>query len=500
MRVDTGLQCHVDTNRRGTTHSVIIDGGLDHTMSDVLESDDPPVEALVDRCVDAEVGDDETRDALKRHLLDTFGLILGAREAAESSLAFREAVRTLVPGSGEGTGEAVSLATGESLSADAAAMLDGAFAHSLDFDDTHRESSLHPGAPVIPAALAVAQREGTSTNRLLAGVRAGYDVTCAVGRAVGPDAHYDRGFHITATCGTFGATAAAGVVAGLAPDELRDAFGANASQAAGSLQFLANGAWNKRLHPGLAARRGVTAVALAQAGFRGAAEPLGGQFGFFRAYSDDPDPDAIVTVEREAVAETALKPYPCCRYMHSAIDALTSLANEVDPAAVESVTVDLPAPGVRLTGDPIDAKRRPENFVDCQFSMPFAAALSLWTGDAGLRAFLDVQSELSDPSLRRLMDATEVVTTDAVSSFFPEQWAARVVVETEAGTYERLVKTASGEPEDPLGWAGVAEKYDELVGVAGVPTDAADELERTVHELETRSVADLAAAFESLAE
>ena len=474
-------------------------------MSDTLDSDDPPVEALVDRCVDADAGGDETRDALKQHLLDTFGLILGAREAAESSPAFREAVRTLAPGngrSGEATnaGEAVSLATGESLPAVAAAMLDGAFAHSLDFDDTHRESSLHPGAPVIPAALAVAQREGAPTERLLAGVRAGYDVTCAVGRAVGPDAHYDRGFHITATCGTFGATAAAGVVADLTPDELRDAFGANGSQAAGSLQFLANGAWNKRLHPGLAARRGVTAVALAQAGFRGAAEPLGGQFGFFRAYSDDPDPDAIATVEREAVAETALKPYPCCRYMHSAIDALTGLAEEVDPTAVASITVDLPAPGVRLTGDPIDAKRRPENFVDCQFSMPFAAALSLQEGDAGLRAFLDAQSNLDNPDLRRLMDATEVVTTDAVASLFPEQWAARVVVETDEGTHERLVETASGEPEDPLGWEGIGEKYDELAGVAGVPTDAADRLEEAVHDIENRSVSELAAAFEAVGE
>ena len=128
------------------------------------------------------------------------------------------------------------------------------------------------------------------------------------------------------------------------------------------------------------------------------------------------------------------------------------------------------------------------------------AALSLRTGDAGLRAFFDAQSSLDDPDLRRLMDATEVGTTDAVMSLFPEQWAARVVVETEAETHERLIETASGEPEDPLGWAGVAEKYDELVGVADVPTEAADELEHTVHELETRSVADLAAAFESLAE
>lgn len=429
----------------------------------------------------------DVREKLKRHLLDYFGVTLGAREHAESTPSILAGL-----GGGSEGGEATAIGTGEQWAPDRAAAVNGALAHSLDFDDTHRESSLHPGAPVIPAALAVAEHEGATTERLLAGVSAGFDVACVLGRAVNPDAHYDRGFHGTATCGTFGAIAAAGVVAGLSVDEFEAAFGVGGSQAAGSLQFLSNGAWNKRLHPGLAARRGVTATSLGAAGFRGADAAIEGEYGFLNGYTDDPNPEAFDRLGDEyAVMETALKPYPCCRYMHAAIDALTDIGTEVAPSSVNSVVVDLPEPGVRLTGDPIEQKRRPSNFVDCQFSMPFASALALTTGDAGLEAFLDAQTRLDDPDLRRLMDATDVVSTEEVQSLFPDQWAARVVVETDGETRERFEETALGEPEKPLGWDGVTEKFESLTRSAGVGADDRRELANIVREFENRSVADL---------
>jgi 2-methylcitrate dehydratase PrpD len=153
--------------------------------------------------------------------------------------------------------------------------------------------------------------------------------------------------------------------------------------------------------------------------------------------------------------------------------------------------VDLPEPGVRLTGDPIERKRRPSNFVDCQVSMPFASALALSTGEVGLSAFLDAQSRLDGSELRELMDATDVVSTEAVQSLFPDQWAARVVVETDGGTRERFVENALGEPEKPLGWDGVTEKFESLTRAAGVGDDVRRELADVVREFENRSVADL---------
>jgi 2-methylcitrate dehydratase PrpD len=450
-------------------------------------------EALASYCANApsEPLPPDVRDRLKQHLLDFVGLTLGGNEHAVSSQSLLNAMETLAGGY-EG-GEATVLPTGEQRAAEHAALLNGAFAHSLDFDDTHRASSLHPGAVVIPVALAVAEREGADTNRLVAAIDVGYDVACAVGRAVNPDAHYNRGFHITATCGTFGATAAAGVVASLGEEEFANAFGVNGSQAAGSLQFLANGAWNKRLHPGLAARRGVLALALAENGFEGATEPLDGEHGFFRGYTDEPNFDEFEHIGKHAVLETSLKPYPCCRYMHAALDGLLDLADEVALDEVESVTVDIPQAGVTLTGEPLAAKRRPSNLVDCQFSMPFGVALALTEGDAGLDAFLDAQPRLDDSRFHRLMDATEVVTTDAVQSVFPERWAARVVVQSN-NEHERFVDAATGDPENPLGWDGVTEKFVELATSAGATRETVDEITDTIHTLDERSVDDLVTA------
>lgn len=450
-----------------------------------------PTERLGDYCAGASFDDlpPAVVDRLKQHLLDTVGITIAARAHAGSSGSIEAAVSELAA---DGEGEATVVPTGERRTAEHAALLNGAYAHSLDFDDTHRSSSLHPGAPVVPAALAVAEREGASVRRLLAAISIGYDVTCTVGEAVGPDAHYGRGFHITATCGTFGATAAAGVVAGLDEAGFVDAFGVNGSQAAGSIQFLANGAWNKRLHPGLAARRAVVAVALAEAGFRGAADPIEGDYGFLSAYSDDPVPERFDDlVGRHAVTETALKPYPCCRYMHAALDALVDIGAGIDAGTVESVRVELPKPGVRLTGDPLEAKRSPSNFVDCQFSMPFGAALALTEGAAGLRAFLDAQTRLDDPDFAALMAATDVTSSDDVMAPFPERWPARVVVETAGDRYERFVDVASGEPEKPLGWDGVTEKFRSLAASAGFPDGEAEAVVETVTDLESATLPDL---------
>jgi 2-methylcitrate dehydratase PrpD len=451
-------------------------------------------ERLAADCADrsADDLDDDVRERLKCHLLDWVGVAIGGNAHAESTDAIRRAVDAVA-----GEGDAATAIGADTLPVEAAALQNGALAHSLDYDDTHRESSLHPAAPVVAAALAMGEREDISGDRLLVALGAGYDVTCDVGVAVNPNSHYDRGFHVTATCGTFGATAAAAVVGGLDTAELTDAFGVNGSQAAGSLQFLSNGAWNKRLHPGLAARQGVLATELGRAGFRGAATPFEGEHGFFQGYSDDPDP-AVLDDPRtggEAVLKTALKPYPCCRYMHPALDALVELASEVEPPAVDRIVVDLPKPGVTLTGDPIEAKRRPENFVDCQFSMPFAAALALTRGEAGLAAFLDAQSDLDDPVLRHLMDAVEVVTTDDVMADFPAQWPARVDVEGDGFAFERRVDEARGEPEKPLTWDDTVEKFEEVCATASVPEGPANDLRRIVRDVGDHDVRELGDAL-----
>ncbi|WP_418283938.1 MmgE/PrpD family protein [Halorubrum sp. DTA46] len=435
---------------------------------------------VTDRIVDHCETVDGDRPDLPDHLLDWFAVTIGGAAHADSSESILEGVRTLSGPAPDPDTDATAtvLPTGEHMTPADAALANGALAHSLDFDDTHLPSSLHPGAPTIAAALAAAEGADASVDRFLAGVAAGYDVACTVGELVGPDSHYDRGFHVTATCGTFGAVAAAGVARDLDADALRNALGIAGSQAAGSLQFLANGAWNKRLHPGLAARRAIEATDLAAAGVVGAADPIEGDHGFLTGYTDGPNPAAIDRLEsRDAVAETGRKPYPCCRYLHAAIDGLREISDAVDPGDVTAVEVAIPSPGIRLTGDPIEAKRRPESFVDCQFSAPFAAALTLTEGSAGAEPFLravgrfDDAPRWNDPETRRLMDATRVTTDEGVEERFPSEWGAEVSVTADGETHERSVRNPLGEPETPMSTAESRAKVEGLLAGTGVDAE-----------------------------
>ncbi|MEF8789523.1 MAG: MmgE/PrpD family protein [Haloarculaceae archaeon] len=429
----------------------------------------------------------EVVDYAKRLLLDTAGIAIGAERRAASSRAFFEGVRALDAGSG-GT----VLATGESMAPEYAALLNGAMAHSLDFDDTHRASSLHPGAPVLPAALAAAERVDASGADLLTGLVVGYEVTVRLGMAVDPESHYGRGFHMTATCGTFGATAAAGSVVGLDAGTIERALGINGSQAAGSLQFLENGGWNKRAHPGFAAHRALVALSLAEAEFAAADEPIGGARGFLRGYSDDPHPELATAGlgEEWETLRTGLKPYPCCRYMHNALDQLLDIAEteDVAPDEVESVRVLLPEAGVNLTGDPTNTY--PQSFVDGQFSMPFGAGLALVRRSATVDDFIDEIEGGASDDVKRIIDRTTVESGDWVAEAFPETWATEVTVETADGTHTRRSEFATGEPENPMSWEAVVEKYESLAEPVLGEQDARVFRER-IDDLEDVRVADL---------
>ena len=283
-------------------------------------------------------------------VLDLVGNIVRARHDAESTPSFLAAVRAM----GMAAGNSGVFGDAARYTPAGAAFLNGALAHSLDFDDTHAAGSLHPGAPVIPAALAAGEMVGASGADVLAAIVAGYEVTCRVALALPAGEHYDRGFHPTATCGAFGAAAAAARVFGLNAEQVEGALGTVLSQCAGSLQFLVNGAWTKRFQVGWAACNGLMAATLVREGFKGAAEALEGRHGFLRAYAPNPNPARAVQ-DLGSVFElmaTAVKPYPSCRYGHAGIDAALALraANDIKPTEITAVTLGLPRAGMMLIG------------------------------------------------------------------------------------------------------------------------------------------------------
>lgn len=393
-------------------------------------------------------------------VLDLVGNIVRARHDAESTASFLGAVRAmgLAAGNNGVFGDAARYTPA------GAAFLNGALAHSLDFDDTHAAGSLHPGAPVIPAALAAGEMVGASGADVLAAIVAGYEITCRVALALPAGEHYDRGFHPTATCGAFGAAAAAARVFGLSADGVAGALGTVLSQCAGSLQFLANGAWTKRFQVGWAACNGLMAATLVREGFKGASEALEGRHGFLRAYAPNPQPERAVRDLGRVfeLMNTAVKPYPSCRYGHAGIDAALALraANDLRAEQITAVTLGLPRSGMMLIGEPAEKKSNPQNVVDGQFSGPFVISAALATGAMGW----DSYDLLHDATVRSLLAKVHCEIDPEIEAEFPANMSGKLTIEARGQTFVQKVVVPKGEPANFLSEAELRAKFAGLTG------------------------------------
>jgi 2-methylcitrate dehydratase PrpD len=390
----------------------------------------------------------------------------------------RESVRTLgrhaahaggpIPVPGDGTAPL-----------DRATLPWGAAAHVLEFDDTHQGSSSHPGAPIFTTTLLLGAELGRSLDDVARATLVGYEVMCRLGETTGPQNEYDRGFHPTGTCGTFGAAAAASVMLGLDVDGLRSALGIAGSFSAGSMAFLTNGAWTKILHPGHAARDGIIAAELAADGYKGPVDPLAPPHGYFAGHAPAGTTPAVAPPadgEALTIERTSVKAHGCCRYEQGPIDALLELRarHALDPADVVRVEVAVLRAGWDIIAEPLEPKRRPASAVDAQFSMPFGAALALVRGHATPFDHDDVA--IHDPELLRVADLVACRIDEGLEAQFPQKWPAIVDVELRDGTVLRAeVEFPKGDPENP-------HTLDELVARVGdvAPWVSADRLERAV--------------------
>lgn len=388
-------------------------------------------------------------------ILDLAGNILRGRHDAESSEPLMAAARAM----GLMSGNHAVMGESARVSPLGAALLNGAFAHSLDFDDTHAAGTLHPGAPVIPAALAAAEMVGAKGADVIAAVVAGYEVMNRLAISMPAGDHYDRGYHPTATCGVFGAAAAAARVMGLSAEQIENAFGIALSQSAGSLQFLANGAWTKRFQVGWAAMAGLAAALTAREGFRGAAEALEGKAGFLRAYSPNPTPERALQGlgEQYELMETAVKPYPSCRYGHASVDAALALRAEhgLQPEEIEGITMGLPNKGMLLVGAPLEYKQHPRNVVDGQFSGPFVVSCALVHGHFGW----DSYPRMDEPALRSLMPKIVTEEDPEVQAEFPANMSGKLTIRARGQEFVKFVKVPKGEPSNFLTEAELRAKF-----------------------------------------
>ena len=399
------------------------------------------------------------RDFAKLLILDAIGVGIRA-DSLESSAVVKK-------GSSEvfsGRPECVVWGTGELQSISYAAFVNATFVHSPELDDTHRQAVIHPGAPIIPTALAVAEYKNSSGKEVIEAIVAGYEVACRLGIAMNNHkVHIDYGFHGTPLCGVFGAAVAAGMLHQFDAKELENLLGIALSTASGSLQYKHNGAWSKRIHPGLAAKDAILATSLAKHGFLGAAESLTGKHGFLEMYGVNADPDKLNTNlgKNFEIVNTAIKPYACCRYIHPMVELTLTIVGEhdIDPEAIKQIDAFTFESAYNLS-KPGNRKTHPKNVVDAQFSPQYGIAVAVIDRDVLIDQYS--QERMNDPELQTLMQKIKIHEKDGMSNIFPKEWPASVTIKTDSGTYQKSTKFPIGELENPLRKSQVIEKFDSL--------------------------------------
>lgn len=407
------------------------------------------------------LGDTEL-EAVRRLLLDHIG-VAAAGSMTDSATAFR---RTMGRFAHDERAALPVIGAGVAAAAVPASMANAVAGHSIEYDDVHNSSSSHPGVVMYPAAMAATALAGGDERDLVRAVVIGFEVMCRAGRAADPASHYARHFHPTGTIGSLGAAAAAAAALGLDAGGLNSAIGIAATMASGSMQFLVDGAWTKRLHPALAARNGVEAGLLAADGYVGTVDGICGERGFLAAYSEAPEPDRLLEGWGERpleVVDTSIKRHTCCRYNQGAIDALLTIraTHGVGADDVESVVIGIPSVAVDIVAEPESSKRRPVSVVDAQFSLAFGAAAALLWGRAGLAEY--DESRLDDPAAVALMDRVGYEVDPEIDRDFPAKWRAWARVATRSGDiHYEWVDDPKGDPGNPFTDAECREKFDDL--------------------------------------
>jgi len=346
-----------------------------------------------------------------------------------------------------------------------AALANGTAAHSLELDDVVNEASLHPAVAIFPAVFSACFISRASIKKFIEGIVIGYEVMIRLGKALNPSLHYAQGFHPTGTCGTMGAAVAAAKVMGLSEEKMLNALGIAGSQASGSMEFLADGAWTKRMHPGWAAHNGIIAALLAKEGYTGPSSIIEGRSGFLHAYSPKSEIGEVLANWGRPfkIIKTSIKPHSCCRYMQAPIDGILKIMSEysLTPEAIEKVTLGILKTAFPIVVEPKKLKYSPRSVVDAQFSMPFGAAVAIIFGKAGLDEF--IQKNVESKKVKEFMSKVECVENPELDKVFPEKWPATVEIKTKNGnTYSTRIEYPKGDPENPLSWDELLGKFYDL--------------------------------------
>ena len=390
-------------------------------------------------------------------VIDTLGAIAYGAEQPWSRAATRYALAT------GNRGPCTVVGWDESTSPAMAAFANGTAAHAFELDDVHEEAVNHPGAVVVPAALAVADETDASGLDFLEAVVAGYEAMARAGLAVGPLSHMLAGFHPTSMSGVFGAAAAAAHLRGLDAARLNHAFGIGASLASGTMEFAASGGMAKRIHAGRAAEGGIMAASLAADGFEGARDGLAGTHGFCRVFTDDPRPELLVEGlgERWMIDEITVKPYAACSDVHAMIQATSELvaAYGLTAEEIDSIAVHGPTKAAELND--MDGTT---SVMAAQYSARFNIAAAVLADPADPDTYHP--DRIADPAIAALQARVATTAPDpAFDATYAWKQGARVAITmTDGRVLERTVHGQRGSMHDPLTDDEIERKFRTLAG------------------------------------
>ncbi|MBI4240244.1 MAG: MmgE/PrpD family protein [Candidatus Rokubacteria bacterium] len=402
---------------------------------------------------------DGTVSQLKKLLLDFLGVSLFA-----GRLPWTKSLLTVLTRLG-GEPTSTILVGGTRTSAPVAAFANGVLAHSADWDDSHIEAIVHPGAVVFPAALAVAEAAGCSGRDFILATVSGYEVAIRLGLAVQPS-HMERGFHGTATCGVFGASVASARVFGLDAKAVAHAMGFAASFSGGLSQFFKWGSDIKRIHAGKSAHDGVLAALFAREGLSAPPAPIEGERGFFDAYAPVAAPERATDGlgRRFCVDDVMVKALPIAAHIHGAVDAAFQLGRElgVPMEAITEVLVEIDPVIARNNANPA-----PTDIQGAQMSLPFCVACAMWCAGDRARplALADLEAGLSIAEVRSLAGKVRCVPTgstvgERTTAALDSSLDAGVTIRLHGGrVLSRRVTNPKGTRANPFQWGDTVEKF-----------------------------------------
>ncbi len=430
-----------------------------------------------------------TRERAKLLMLDAAGIAL-----ASTQYDFSHRILAGLNALNEG-GSSSLIGTSGRLALRDAVLFNGALVHGLDYDDTHIRAIIHATASAFPCALGVAEAIDAPGSALLAAYVLGMETAIRISDAAGGRFH-DFGFHPTGLAAHFSCALQAGWLYGLTERQLVMAQGLMGSTAAGSQEFLEEGAWNKRVHPGWAAVAGITGAQLARTGFKGPTKPYEGRFGLYKSHLGDVEQsvryDAVYATLGKIweVHNVAVKPYPICHFIHACADSALILRDKhaIAVSDIERIVELLPEPTLHIIAEPQASKLRPANEYDAKFSTQFVVATCLVKGRFGLAELLE--DTLRDAGILELAAKVECVADPDAS--FPQYFSGGLEIHTRDGKILRHhEKVNRGAGDRALSAADIEHKYFDNASLA-ISRPGAEAICEAVLGLEQRSAAEFA--------